>query len=60
MSILSVILGFIGKVFTDVFLDILKTPAQEISVESSEGVLDTLSTDTDSILDQFGGLLDRS
>lgn len=59
MAILGMIFSAIGKVISDVLLDILKTPAVETSVETVEGVLDTPTTSTDELLDQYKWMHDR-
>ncbi len=60
MAILGLIFSAIGKVISNVILDILKTPGVETSVETVEGVLDTPITSTDELLDRFKWMHDRS
>lgn len=59
MTIIGLIFAAIGKVISDVLLDILKSPGVETSVENVEGPLDSPTASTDDLLDQFKWMHDR-
>jgi len=63
MSIIAMLLQALGsivaKVLADVFKDILKTPAKEISIEDCQGKVDLPATPIDDLDNQYKWLLDR-
>ena len=59
MTILSMIMGFLAKVFAEVFTNVLQTPAVETSVENVEGPLSTPATTVDELCDQYKWVRDR-
>ena len=59
MSILSMLLSFLGSIITGVITDAFKTPAVETVIEEMPASLPTIATPTDELLFRYGGLLDR-
>jgi hypothetical protein len=59
MAILSVLLGFFGKIITGVFTDALKTPAIKTQVDDVAAAIETKPSIDADLIDQYSGLLDR-
>ena len=59
MSILSMLLSFLGSIIIGVITDVFKTPAVETVIEEMPAPLSTIATPTDELLSRYGGLLDR-
>lgn len=59
MSVLSLILSFLGKILAEVLKDVLKTPAIETTVRNVEGPITTIPTPADVLSGKFKWVRDR-
>ena len=60
MSIIALLLNFIGGIFSEVIKDVLKTPATTSEVSNVAGDLPLQVDSVDSIIDRYDGVFDRS
>ena len=51
-AIISIIMGFIGKIFTDIFIEQLKTPAESFEIIDEVGTIE-IDSDIDEIINDF-------
>jgi len=60
MSIVAMILSFLGSIITGVLTDALKTPAVITTVDEAYSPIELVPTSADELLSQYGGLLNRN
>ena len=53
MDLWGIIIGFLAKMFAEMFGVALNTKKEEVHVETTGGVLDCVSTSTDALLDKY-------
>jgi len=56
---IKILLGFLSKIITEVFTNVLSTPAVEIEVSTVEGPLETISTPADDLVNRYDRMLNR-
>ena len=56
---IEILLGFLGKIIAEVFINVLSTPAVEIEVSTVEGPLETISTPADDLVNRYNRMLNR-